>query len=306
MFIGFVLAVAGALGIVSLVKHDPSPMAGSKPLEHAGGLAGALVAHPLAVVAQPIGAAIVCAGFAFLGLLVFTGTPLSAVGHGLRALFFGEREEDEEEEEYEEYEDEEDEEIEPERVIRLEDDPAPELPEPFEEDDVSGLGGDIGATRHGDADVGFAQGQAVVHSVAHHGHDATLELELADQVRLVLRKHFRVVMTQSERLGDEATGDGVVTGEQDHIAHLACPERLNRFVGVGAELVLQDEHGREPTRDGHEDRGGARGVGRRLVIGRGAQIDAAGLHEAPTAHQHILVVHADLDAVADTVRKALR
>src|SRR5438067_2663572 len=137
MFIGFVLAAEGALGIVSLVKHDPSPMAGSKLLGHAGGLAGALVAHPLAVVAQTIGATIVCAGFTVLGLLVFTGTPLSAVGHGLHALFFGEREEDEEEEEYEEYDeyDEyEDEEIEPERVIRLEDDPAPELPEAFEED----------------------------------------------------------------------------------------------------------------------------------------------------------------------------
>src|SRR5438477_7680101 len=110
MFIGFALAGAGALGIVSLVKHDPSPMAGSKPLEHAGGLIGALVAHPLALVAQPIGAVIVCAGFTFLGLLVFTETPLSAVGHGLRSLFFGEREEDEEkeDEEYEEYDEDED------------------------------------------------------------------------------------------------------------------------------------------------------------------------------------------------------
>src|SRR2546423_12788605 len=52
MFIGFVLAVAGSLGIVSLVKSDPGPGAGSRALGHAGGLLGAVVAHPLSVVAQ--------------------------------------------------------------------------------------------------------------------------------------------------------------------------------------------------------------------------------------------------------------
>src|SRR5436309_14031521 len=44
MFIGFLVAVAGALGIVSLLKHDPSPAAGYESLRHAGGLYGAVVA----------------------------------------------------------------------------------------------------------------------------------------------------------------------------------------------------------------------------------------------------------------------
>src|SRR5205085_12255949 len=103
MFIGFLVALAGALGVVSLWQYDPSPAAGFEPLRHAGGLYGALVAWPLAKVAQRVGAAIVCSGLAFLGLLVFTGTPLARVGEILRGFFVavepGEDHEDEEDEE---------------------------------------------------------------------------------------------------------------------------------------------------------------------------------------------------------------
>ena len=104
MFIGFLVALAGILGLLSLWKGDPSPTAGYEPLRHAGGLYGAVFAWPMARVAQRIGAAIVCGGLAFLGLLVFTGTPLSRVGEILGRFFFAKDRDDEE------YDDEEEEE----------------------------------------------------------------------------------------------------------------------------------------------------------------------------------------------------
>ena len=85
MFIGFVVLTVGALGIVSLVRGNPSPFAGYDAtkklngLSEAGGLVGALAAYPLSRVISDIGAGIVCAGLAFLGLLIFTGTPVSAL-----------------------------------------------------------------------------------------------------------------------------------------------------------------------------------------------------------------------------------
>ncbi len=79
MFIGFGMVVAGILGLVSLFAGNPSFAAGEKALHDAGGVAGALAAWPLARVISPIGAAIVCAGLASLGLLIFTGTPFAAV-----------------------------------------------------------------------------------------------------------------------------------------------------------------------------------------------------------------------------------
>jgi DNA segregation ATPase FtsK/SpoIIIE, S-DNA-T family len=79
MFIGFGMVVAGVLGLVSLFAGNPSFAAGEKALHDAGGVAGALTAWPLARVISPIGAAIVCAGLASLGLLIFTGTPFAAV-----------------------------------------------------------------------------------------------------------------------------------------------------------------------------------------------------------------------------------
>ena len=79
MFIGFGMVVAGVLGLVSLFVGNPSFAAGEKALHDAGGAVGALAAWPLARVISPIGAAIVCAGLASLGLLIFTGTPFAAV-----------------------------------------------------------------------------------------------------------------------------------------------------------------------------------------------------------------------------------
>jgi S-DNA-T family DNA segregation ATPase FtsK/SpoIIIE len=82
MAIGFAVLVAGVLGLVSLFAGNPSfteGWSGDQGLSDAGGAIGALAAWPLARVISPIGAAIVSAGLASLGLLIFTGTPFAAV-----------------------------------------------------------------------------------------------------------------------------------------------------------------------------------------------------------------------------------
>jgi S-DNA-T family DNA segregation ATPase FtsK/SpoIIIE len=79
MFIGFTMVVGGVLGLASLFAGNPSLAEGERALHHAGGAVGTLTAWPLARVISPIGAAVVCAGLASLGLLIFTGTPFAAV-----------------------------------------------------------------------------------------------------------------------------------------------------------------------------------------------------------------------------------
>ncbi len=90
MFIGFALLAIGALGVLSLLRGNPGPFAGyaggrrARGLARAGGVVGALAAGPVSHLISPIGAAIVCGGVATLGLLIFTGTPVSALGEKLR------------------------------------------------------------------------------------------------------------------------------------------------------------------------------------------------------------------------------
>ena len=82
MAIGFAVLVGGVLGLLSLFAGNPGLSDGwssDTGLAGAGGALGALAAWPLARVISPIGAAIVCAGLASLGLLIFTGTPFAAV-----------------------------------------------------------------------------------------------------------------------------------------------------------------------------------------------------------------------------------
>ncbi|MEX0754211.1 MAG: DNA translocase FtsK 4TM domain-containing protein [Actinomycetota bacterium] len=84
MFIGFALATAGILGIVSIVNGNPAPAdgwdgGGGTGIAEAGGLLGALVGWPLATTLSALGGGIVCGGLAFLGLLIFFGTPLSQI-----------------------------------------------------------------------------------------------------------------------------------------------------------------------------------------------------------------------------------
>jgi S-DNA-T family DNA segregation ATPase FtsK/SpoIIIE len=79
MAIGFAALAVGILGLVSLFTVRPEFAGGSGELTDGGGTVGALIAWPLAHVISPVGAAIVCAGLAILGLLIFTGTPFSAI-----------------------------------------------------------------------------------------------------------------------------------------------------------------------------------------------------------------------------------
>jgi S-DNA-T family DNA segregation ATPase FtsK/SpoIIIE len=85
MFVGFAALSLGVLGLVSLFRGDPSFAdgwggTGDLPgFADAGGALGVLVAWPLSRVISPVGAAIVCAGLSILGLLIFTGTPFSAL-----------------------------------------------------------------------------------------------------------------------------------------------------------------------------------------------------------------------------------
>src|ERR671930_1887108 len=85
MFIGFAALVLGILGLISLYKGNPAfgeGFGGSHDVEgfaEAGGVVGVIAAWPLSRLISPIGAAIVCGGLSALGLLIFTGTPFSAI-----------------------------------------------------------------------------------------------------------------------------------------------------------------------------------------------------------------------------------
>jgi len=86
MFIGFAIAVVGILGLHSIVNGNPSPASGYSGIRDAAGMLGAIAAWPLSNVVSAIGAGIVCAGLAFLGILIFSGTPLATVWERLGEL----------------------------------------------------------------------------------------------------------------------------------------------------------------------------------------------------------------------------
>jgi DNA segregation ATPase FtsK/SpoIIIE, S-DNA-T family len=85
MFIGFAALVLGILGLVSLYRGNPAfaeGFGGSRDVHgfaEAGGVIGVIAAWPMSRLISPIGAAIVCGGLSALGLLIFTGTPFSAI-----------------------------------------------------------------------------------------------------------------------------------------------------------------------------------------------------------------------------------
>jgi S-DNA-T family DNA segregation ATPase FtsK/SpoIIIE len=102
MFLGFLIALVGVLGLLSIARGNPRPFGGYDRVDDAAGAIGALAAWPLGKLLSKIGAVIVLTGVTVLGLLIFTGTPLAAVGHRILGLFGREDEEgdvDEEEEE---------------------------------------------------------------------------------------------------------------------------------------------------------------------------------------------------------------
>ena len=84
MFIGFAVLVLGTLGLLSLIRGNPGPFDVRVVVAPVAGVVGAFVAHPLSRVLSPIGSGIVCAGFATLGLLIFSGTPVSRILEGVR------------------------------------------------------------------------------------------------------------------------------------------------------------------------------------------------------------------------------
>ena len=92
MFIGFSVLTLGVLGVLSLVRGNPSPFApyrdvgGVSGLADAGGMVGALAAYPLSRVLSVYGAFIVDAGLAFLGLLIFTGTSFARLNERIKAF----------------------------------------------------------------------------------------------------------------------------------------------------------------------------------------------------------------------------
>jgi DNA segregation ATPase FtsK/SpoIIIE, S-DNA-T family len=92
MLIGVWMALAGGLGLWSLLSGNPSPVEGFRPLAEGGGLIGSAAAWPLARLISTWGAGVVCAALLLLGALVFTSTPLAAVGEALKRLFVRERE----------------------------------------------------------------------------------------------------------------------------------------------------------------------------------------------------------------------
>jgi len=91
MFIGFVIMALGVLGLLSLVRGNPSVFAPMRDvtaptgfliqgLADAGGFVGMIGAYPLSKVVSPTGAALVDLGLAVIGTLIMTGTSFAELG----------------------------------------------------------------------------------------------------------------------------------------------------------------------------------------------------------------------------------
>jgi S-DNA-T family DNA segregation ATPase FtsK/SpoIIIE len=87
MFIGFLLAFVGILALLSLLRGHPRPLGGYDRLGDAAGVIGSLAAWPLGKLVSRIGVVVVWGGVIVLGLLIFTGTPLSEVWERVRGRF---------------------------------------------------------------------------------------------------------------------------------------------------------------------------------------------------------------------------
>jgi S-DNA-T family DNA segregation ATPase FtsK/SpoIIIE len=101
MFIGFAIAAVGVLGLLSLWQSNPRPLGGYARVGDSAGVIGALAAWPLGKLVSGIGVVIVWGGAVLLGLLIFTGTPLSAIWERILDAFAREETDEEEDEEQE-------------------------------------------------------------------------------------------------------------------------------------------------------------------------------------------------------------
>ena len=86
MFIGFVFMSVGLLALWSLTHRNPAPFAGTGSARDAAGFVGAVTAWPISRGVSRLGAGIIWAGVTVLGVLIFTGTPLSAAWARVREL----------------------------------------------------------------------------------------------------------------------------------------------------------------------------------------------------------------------------
>jgi DNA segregation ATPase FtsK/SpoIIIE, S-DNA-T family len=140
MFIGFAITAVGVLALISLWQGNPRPFGGYERVSDAAGVTGALASWPLGKLVSGIGVAIVWGGAVLLGLLIFTGTPLSAIWDRIVDAF--PRDGDDHVDEDEEEEEEEEEELAEPRTVHandefslvelLEDEDAQEDAEPIE------------------------------------------------------------------------------------------------------------------------------------------------------------------------------
>ncbi len=89
MFVGFGLMLVGVLALWSLTHGNPTPLSGKTSAQDAAGLIGAVSAWPLSRGVSRLGAAIVWVGVIVLGVLIFTGTPLSAAWARIRGAADG-------------------------------------------------------------------------------------------------------------------------------------------------------------------------------------------------------------------------
>src|SRR4030095_1100754 len=119
MFIGFGSAAVGVLALISRWQENPRPFGGYERLSAAAGVIGALASWPLGKLVSGIGVAIVWGGAVLLGLLIFTGTPLSAIWDRIVEAFS--RDGDDELDEDEEEEEEEAEEVAEPRIVHASD-----------------------------------------------------------------------------------------------------------------------------------------------------------------------------------------
>jgi S-DNA-T family DNA segregation ATPase FtsK/SpoIIIE len=87
MLLGLWTFLVGGLGVWSLVAGNPDPLDGFEPLAGTGGMIGAAAAWPMSRLISVWGAGVVCSALTLLGILVFTATPLSTIGHVLRRPF---------------------------------------------------------------------------------------------------------------------------------------------------------------------------------------------------------------------------
>src|SRR5579884_2823458 len=98
----------------------------------------------------------------------------------------------------------------------------------LQERDAGAFDGDIGATAHGDAHLRLRQRRGIIDAVAGHGHNATLALQLPDDLALLLRQDFRLYFVDPKFFCDRLGSSAAVAG-QHHDADAFFVQKPDRF-----------------------------------------------------------------------------